>query len=116
MKHKKTGRTLGKKPQRREALLKNLTASLLEHGAIVTTQAKAKELKRHVDKLLTVAAGEGSLHQRRLLLRKVQHKKTVEQLKERAVKKVAGSRVRLTKMPTQRSDGAKMTRIEFIKY
>ncbi len=79
------------------------------------TQGKAKELKRHVDKLLTVAGRENSLHQRRLLMRKVSQKKTVDDLQERAVKKAAGSRIRLTNMPTQRSDGAKMTRIELIK-
>ena len=81
----------------------------------MTTQGKAKELKRHVDKLLTVAAKDDALQQKRILISKVQEKKTVAQLKERAATKVNGSRLRITNMPTRRSDGAGLSRIEFVK-
>ncbi|WP_372368551.1 50S ribosomal protein L17 [Candidatus Uabimicrobium sp. HlEnr_7] len=55
MRHRKKGRTLGRSSSHRKALARNLLRSLLEHGTIVTTLAKAKEYAPHADKLITIA-------------------------------------------------------------
>ena len=67
MRHRVSGRHLGRSPSHRRALRRNMAASLLEHGAIRTTEAKAKELRRFVEKLIT-AAKAGTLHARRRVI------------------------------------------------
>jgi large subunit ribosomal protein L17 len=74
MRHLKAGRTLGRNASHRLALMRNLTRSLIEHGRIITTVEKAKELRPFIEKLITLAkkglAGDTSkaLHARRLVL------------------------------------------------
>src|SRR5262249_40958814 len=65
MRHRKAGRTLGRNPTHRLALFRNLTRALIEHGRIITTLEKAKEVRRFVEKLITMAK-KGTLHARRL--------------------------------------------------
>src|SRR5580698_6741473 len=65
MRHAKLGRKLRRTSEQRLALLRNLSASLITHGAIETTEAKAKELRPFVEKLITKAR-TGTLHARRL--------------------------------------------------
>ncbi len=65
MRHRKAGRQLRRTTEQHLALLRNLAQSLIEHGAIETTEAKAKELRPFVEKLITKAK-EGTLHSRRL--------------------------------------------------
>jgi large subunit ribosomal protein L17 len=64
MRHRVAGRQLSRTTSHRKALRRNLAAALIEHGAIRTTEAKAKELRRFVEKLITVAK-QGTLHARR---------------------------------------------------
>jgi large subunit ribosomal protein L17 len=75
MRHLKAGRKLGRNATHRLALMRNLTRSLLQHERIVTTVEKAKELRRFVEKLITLAkkglaSGDPirALHARRLVL------------------------------------------------
>ena len=68
MRHKIAGRRLGRPTDQRMALLKNLVTSLLWHGSVVTTQARAKEAKSIAEKLITLAR-EDNLHRRRLARR-----------------------------------------------
>jgi len=65
MRHRKAGRSLRRTSEQRLALLRNLATSLIESGAIETTEAKAKELRPFVEKLITKAR-TGTLHARRL--------------------------------------------------
>ena len=65
MRHRKLGRKLRRTSEQRLALLRNLAISLIEHGAIETTEAKAKELRPFVERLITKAK-RGTLHDRRL--------------------------------------------------
>ena len=75
MRHLKAGRKLGRNATHRLALMRNLTCALVEHGRIITTVEKAKELRPFVEKLITLAkkglasgdAGK-ALHARRLVL------------------------------------------------
>ena len=72
MRHRKAGRSLRRTSEQRLALLRSLATSLIEQGAILTTEAKAKELRPFVEKLITKAK-EGTLHARRGAVRHVQH-------------------------------------------
>ena len=67
MRHRMSGKRLGRTTSHRKALRRNQAVALLEHGAIRTTEAKAKELRRFVEKLIT-AAKEGTLHARRRVI------------------------------------------------
>ena len=79
MRHLKAGRTLGRNAAHRLALFRNLSRALIEHGRIVTTVEKAKELRPFVEKLVTLAK-KGTLHHRRLALAKLPDKKAVAKL------------------------------------
>ena len=74
MRHAKLGRKLGRKTANRKALMMNLASSLIEHKKIKTTDAKAKELRRFIEPLITFAK-KGDIHSRRQVLKK----KTVKQ-------------------------------------
>src|SRR5260370_290026 len=64
MRHLKAGRKLGRNASHRAALMRNLARALFEHGRIITTVEKAKEVRPFVDKLITLAK-KGTLHARR---------------------------------------------------
>ena len=67
MRHRAKHRQLSRTAEHRRALLSNMATSLFRHGRIVTTVAKAKELRPVAEKLITLAR-RGDLHARRLLL------------------------------------------------
>lgn len=69
MQHKRKNRTLGRDRDEREALLRGLTMSLLEHGRIVTTAAKAKELRPFIEKVITTAKKDTVLTRRSVAAR-----------------------------------------------
>ncbi len=67
MRHLKAGRRLGRNAAHRKALFRNLTLALIRHERIVTTVAKAKEVRPFIEKLITLAK-KNTLHARRLVL------------------------------------------------
>src|SRR5947208_1414186 len=67
MRHLKAGRQLGRNAEHRLALMRNLAMALFQHERIITTVEKAKEARRFVEKLITLAK-KGTLHARRLAL------------------------------------------------
>ena len=75
MRHRVSGRHLGRTPSHRRAMRRNMAASLIEHEAIRTTEAKAKHLRRFVEKLITLAK-KGTLHARRHVIAKLQDRST----------------------------------------
>jgi large subunit ribosomal protein L17 len=79
MRHLKAGRKLGRNATHRLALMRNLARALIEHERIITTVEKAKEARRFVEKLITLAK-KGSLHARRLALARLPDRKSVEKL------------------------------------
>src|SRR6266700_4117173 len=79
MRHLKAGRKLNRNAAHRAALMRNLTCALIEHGRIITTVAKAKELRPFVEKLITLAK-KGTLHARRLAVARLHNKDTVARL------------------------------------
>lgn len=55
MRHRKSGRKFGMDPSARKAMLRNMVTSLMRHGAIRTTEARAKELRSYAEKVITMA-------------------------------------------------------------
>jgi large subunit ribosomal protein L17 len=66
MRHRKSGRRLNRDTNARKALMRNLCSSLLESGRITTTDAKAKELRRWVERLITEAKDDDLAARRRV--------------------------------------------------
>ena len=79
MRHKLTGRQLGRNSSHRHAMYKNMVASLVEHEVIRTTLPKAKELRRFIEPLITLAK-EDSVANRRLAFARTRSKETVGKL------------------------------------
>ena len=79
MRHRKSGRQLGRNSSHRKALFKNMTASLFEHEVIKTTLPKAKELRRHAEPLITLAK-EDSVAKRRLAFSRLRDARAVGKL------------------------------------
>ena len=116
MRHRKAGRQLRRTTEQKIALMRNLASSLIEHGAIETTEAKAKELRPFVEKLITKARS-GTLHDRRLTGRHVQQRKINDKLFTEVGPKFAsraGGYTRILKTGHRKGDGAEMARIELV--
>ena len=79
MRHKVAGRRLGRTTSHRKADFQNMTVSLIEHELIRTTVAKAKELRRFAEPLIT-RAKDDSLANRRLTFDRLRDRKTVQKL------------------------------------
>lgn len=81
MRHKKNGRQLNRNSSHRKSLMKNLTLSLFKHEQIETSLAKAKELRRTAEPLITLAKKD-SLMRRRMAYSKIRDKQVVKKLFE----------------------------------
>lgn len=125
MRHNKHHASLGVTREHREAMLSNLAASLIKHGRIQTTLAKAKALRPFIEKVITKAkrasaAQEKSaaLHLRRLALRDVRDEDAITALFNDKVAQFAnraGGYTRIYKLGPQRiSDAAELALIEFV--
>jgi large subunit ribosomal protein L17 len=79
MRHLKSGRQLSRNSSHRWALMRNLITALLREEKIQTTDPKAKELRRWVDRVITLGK-QGTLHARRQVLSIVQDKTVVRKL------------------------------------
>jgi len=79
MRHRQAGRKLNRTSSHRKSLFKNMAQALIKHEQIVTTLPKAKELKRVVEKLITLGK-KSSLHSRRLAFNQIRDKKMVSKL------------------------------------
>src|SRR5438132_13063256 len=79
MRHLKAGRKLGRNASHRLALMRNLTRALVEHGRIITTVEKAKEARKFIEKLITLAK-RGDLHARRLAMARLHDRPVIDKL------------------------------------
>lgn len=117
MRHRKAGRQLRRTSEQKLALMRGLATALIEHGAIVTTEAKAKELRPFVEKLITKARS-GTLHDRRLATRHVQRRDAADKLFQEIGPRFAkrpGGYTRILKLGHRKGDGAEMARIELVE-
>jgi len=116
MKHQVQQRSFGRVKKQREALLRSLARSLVLHERIKTTEAKAKELRPFIEKLIT-RAGSGTLAARRTLLSRLQSERGVTKLIDELgprFKDRKGGYTRITKIPNRQMDAARMAIIEFV--
>ncbi len=77
MRHQMSKKHLGRTPSHRLAMRRNMARSLFTHGAVRTTETKAKDLRRFVERLITFAR-EGTLHARRLVLKEMGDREIVD--------------------------------------
>ena len=116
MRHGISQRKLSRKSGHRKALFRNMSANLIKHEQILTTEAKAKELRPYVEKLITLAK-RGGLSNRRLaqarLLDETQLKKLFDILGERYADRDGGY-TRIIKAGYRGSDSAPLAIIEFV--
>lgn len=117
MKHHKSFRKFGREKNERVSFLRGLAINLIRHGRMETTEARAKEVRPYVEKLITLAK-EDTLANRRLVMSRIlnQEIETGKLFKELApkYKEVAGGYTRIIKLPYRISDGAAKAVIEFI--
>lgn len=134
MRHRKSGRKLGRTSSHRKALFSNLVASLVTHGRIETTQAKAKELRGIAERAINWGVGVSALsgkerselsrdelatlvHARRMAGRVVRNPKVLEHLFTEVAPKFVGrpgGYTRVLKTRNRRGDAAPMAFIELV--
>ena len=118
MRHQTRKHSFSRSTDARKALLKGLVISLVEHGRIKTTLAKAKELRRHVEKAVTLGK-KGDVPTRRLLVARFGSQETAEALIGDISKRFAkrpGGYTRVLKLGLRPGDKAPMAFIEFVDY
>jgi large subunit ribosomal protein L17 len=116
MRHRVAGRKLQRTSSHRQAMFRNMAASLIKHEQITTTVAKAKELRPYVEKLVTLAK-KGGLSNRRLA-----HARIMDAAQERKLFEVIGPRyanrnggyTRVIKAGIRISDASPIAIIEFV--
>ena len=116
MRHRLKGRKLSKTSQHRRAMFANMAASLVKHEQIKTTLPKAKELRRYVDKLITLGK-KGGLANRRLAISRMRDETQVQKLFDvlsERYKERNGGYTRVLKAGFRYGDAAPMAIIELV--
>ena len=116
MNNLKKGRKLHREKDQRRALMKALMTALIDNEKIITTEAKAKELRPAIEKMVTKAGVKSIANIRRVrrILSLGVTKKLFDDIAPQYVKRPGGY-TRITKLERRKSDGAKMAQIEFVK-
>ena len=113
--HGYKGRKFGRETDQRRALERGLIKALIENTAITTTLAKAKEIRREAEKLITIAK-KGGLANRRILISRLDDIKTADLLMDKIapqVKRDSGY-LRIERAGFRRGDNAEMATISFV--
>jgi large subunit ribosomal protein L17 len=116
MRHRAKGRQLSRTSTHKKAMRRTMAASLFRHDGIVTTEAKAKELRPYAERLITLAR-RGDLHARRLVERRIQDREILGRLFKEIGPRFAarpGGYTRILKMGHRPGDGADLARIELL--
>ena len=116
MNHGRNQRKLSRTSSHRKALLRNMVTSLLEHEAIRTTDAKAKELRGVAEKMITLGK-RGTLHARRQALATIRSKEVTAKLFDELAGRYqqrAGGYTRILKLGPRPGDAAPMAIIELV--
>ena len=118
MRHRKSGRRLGRTTSHREAMFRNMVTSVFEHERIVTTTAKAKEVRKVVDKMITLAK-RGDLHAKRQALSYIRSRDVVAKLFDEISVQFTdrnGGYTRIIQTGQRRGDAAPMAILELVTY
>ena len=116
MRHRKKGKKLGVNPSHRRALLANLAENLIIHKRIKTTDARAKELRRYIEPLVTKAK-KGDLNSIRMIAKKIRHKNILNILLNDIAPVYDGRNggyTRIIKLGFRDNDRASVSLIEFV--
>lgn len=116
MRHHNKNRKFGREKNQRNALIKSLARHLVIKGKILTSEAKAREIRPVVEKLVT-RGKMATLQNRRMLISALGDERTANKLIKTAegYKSRAGGYLRIVKMGPRKGDAAKMAIIEFVK-
>ena len=118
MRHHRAGKKLGRDSAHRKALYANLAGSLIEHGRIKTTEAKAKAVKPFAEQMITLGK-RGDLHARRLALAELRSQDVVHVLFAEVAPRFAerpGGYTRIVKLGPRQGDAAEMVFLELVDY
>ncbi len=116
--HRRSTKYFSRKFNARKALLRGLMNSLVEHGRIKTTVDKAKEVRRHIEKAVTLGKGD-NLASRRLLISRLANEKTAAIIVGDISKRFSsrpGGYTRIIKIGRRPGDTAEMAFLEFVDY
>ena len=117
MRHGVAGVKLGRTPAHRRALFRNLVTALLEHEVVRTTDAKAKELRRWGDRMITLGK-QGTLHARRRAASIIQRRSVLKKLFDEIAPRFdgrAGGYTRVVKLGVRRGDAAALSIVELVE-
>ena len=117
MRHNKSGKRLGRNSSHRSAMMRNMVTSLLEHEKITTTDARAKELRKLAERMITLGK-RGDLHARRQAMQVVRDRKVVGKLFEMVApryKERPGGYTRIVKLGARHGDNASLSLIELVE-
>lgn len=118
MRHKKSGRKLGRDSAHRKALYANLTSALIEHGRIRTTEAKAKEVRPIAEQMITLAK-RGDVHAQRQAVAFLRSKSVAHTLFAEVAPRFAdrpGGYTRIVRIGPRQGDAAPMAYLELVDY
>ena len=118
MRHQRSGKKLGRSSSHRKALYANLTASLIEHGRIRTTETKAKAVRPIAEKMITLGR-TGSIHARRQALAYLRSQEIVHMLFSEVAprfKNRPGGYTRVIKLGPRQGDAAPMAYLELVDF
>jgi len=116
MAHRIDGRKLGRATDHRMALFRNQVTDLLKHERIITTEAKAREVRGLADKMITLGK-RGDLHARRRALGYIYDRKIVDKIFDDLAQRYAdrpGGYSRMVKIGQRLGDGARMAQLELV--
>lgn len=117
MRHNKSGKRLGRNTPHRTAMLRNMVTSLFEHEKITTTDARAKELRKVADRMITLGK-RGDLHARRQVLSVIRDQQVVAKLFEQIgprYKDRPGGYTRIIKIGSRLGDNAPQSIIALVE-
>lgn len=114
MRHLKTGRALSRNSSHRQAMFRNMVTSLIENGRITTTDAKAKELRRFAERMITLGK-QGDMNARRRARRFIRTDQALKTLFDEVAPRFAGRAggyTRIIKAGYRRGDNAPLSIVE----
>ncbi|MDD5590945.1 MAG: 50S ribosomal protein L17 [Dehalococcoidales bacterium] len=117
MRHRLSGRKLGRNSGHRRAMYRNLVTDLLGYEKITTTEAKAREVHGMAERVITLGK-KGGLHARRQALSFILDAKTVDKVFDNLASRYAersGGYTRIIKLGSRLGDGAAMVRLELVE-
>lgn len=117
MRHNKSGRSLGRKPDHRQHMMRNMVTSFLLNERITTTVTRAKELRKLAERMITLGK-RGDLHSRRQAMRVIREPRVVARLFEMIAPRYAdrpGGYTRILRLDNRAGDNAPMAIIELVE-